>query len=264
MNKTEFQEFVWQKGRELYRDMPWRDEPTLYNVLVSELMLQQTQVARVLIKFNEFMATFPSIKELAEASLADVLRVWQGLGYNRRAKFLHEAAKQIVTSRKLPNTTEKLVALPGVGRNTAAAIMNYVYEAPTAYVETNIRTVYFQHFFNQKIDVADREILKLVEQTMDREHPREWFWALMDYGADLKSRGEGRLRMSKHYKKQSLLVGSRREMRGRIVTALAVRSRTKRELQHIVHADERFDTALEHLMNEGMIGVTGSMIHLTS
>ncbi|OYX38695.1 hypothetical protein B7Z00_01635 [Candidatus Saccharibacteria bacterium 32-50-10] len=138
MDRQEFQDTVWATARELYRAMPWRDDPSLYHVLVSEIMLQQTQVPRVMTKYAEFMRAFPALDSLASASLADVLGVWQGLGYNRRAKYLHLAAKQIV-ERGEPRTLEELVALPGVGTNTAAAIMNYVYRVPTAYIETNIR-----------------------------------------------------------------------------------------------------------------------------
>lgn len=258
----EFQELVWHKGRELYRDMPWRDEPIFYYVLVSEIMLQQTQVPRVLTKFAEFMERFPTIEDVAAASLADILRVWQGLGYNRRAKYLHEAAHFIAKSG-LPTTREELVNLPGIGQNTAAAIMNYVYEVPTAYVETNIRTVYFYHFFADRTDVSDEEVLEMVEMTIDREHPRAWFWALMDYGSELKSQGNGRLDTSRHYKKQSPLEGSVRQVRGKIITALSVRDYTQSELRDAVHADERFEKALNGLMHEKLVSIKNDMIHLT-
>lgn len=142
----DFQQLVQQKGKQLYRPMPWRERPTFYYVLVSEIMLQQTQVGRVLAKFTEFTRTFPTIDSLAATDLPRVLAVWQGLGYNRRAKYLHQAA-QAVAVNGTPNTQIKLMKLPGVGANTAAAILNYAYEIPTPFVETNIRTVYFHHFF---------------------------------------------------------------------------------------------------------------------
>lgn len=262
MDAREFRELVWERGHELYREMPWRDEPTFYHVLVSELMLQQTQVSRVLVKFTEFMNAFPSVDDLARASLADVLKVWQGLGYNRRAKFLHQAAKHIVT-HDTPRSIEKLVELPGVGRNTAAAIMNYVYELPSAYVETNIRTVYFKHFFSGATVISDKELLVKVDETMDSEHPREWFWALMDYGASLKAQGEGRLDVSKHYKKQTPLKGSVREVRGAILRELGARDMTRDELMVVLDADERFSSAYDGLCRDGLIAETGGCSHLT-
>lgn len=262
MEAKEFQELVWEKGHELYRDMPWRDEPTLYNVLVSELMLQQTQVSRVLVKFAEFMQAFPTMDALAAASLADVLRVWTGLGYNRRAKFLHESAREIIRSGA-PQTREALVKLPGIGANTAAAIMNYVYESPTPYVETNIRTVYFQHFFADHVAVSDKELLEIVARTMDREHPREWFWALMDYGTSLKAKGLGRLNTSKHYKKQSALKGSVREVRGQIIRTLGDRRLTNDELRRAVEADDRYERALSGLVSDGLVSKIDGALHLT-
>lgn len=242
--------------------MPWRDEPTFYYVLVSEIMLQQTQVPRVLVKFQEFITAFPTIDDLASASLAEVLVVWSGLGYNRRAKFLHEAAKQVAAHGQ-SKTAEALTALPGIGKNTAGAIMNYVYEVPTAFIETNIRTVYFHHFFANEQDIADKKLFEIVEQTMDREHPREWFWALMDYGAQLKSQGQGRLSTSKHHKKQSPLAGSLREMRGRIIRHLTQADASLDELKFAVRADERFDQALQGLLADGLVDNSADKIHLT-
>jgi len=262
MNTDEFRELVWQRSHELYRDMPWRDDPTFYYVLVSELMLQQTQVSRVLVKFDEFMKAFPSIEKLAEASLADVLRVWQGLGYNRRAKFLYEAAKY-VTLHGQPTTLEELVKLPGVGRNTAGALMNYVYEIPTPFIETNIRTVYLNHFFTGEKSVSDRELQKIVERTMDRDNPREWYWALMDYGVWLKGQGAGALTLSQHYRKQSPLKGSVREVRGQIIAQLTKHDYSLDQLSRKVEADERFAQALEGLLQDGLIEQTGEQIHLT-
>lgn len=255
MNTDEFRELVWTSGRELYRDMPWRDEPSPYHVLVSELMLQQTQVGRVIPKFEAFMKAFPTIEKLGESSLAEVLVLWSGLGYNRRAKYLWQTALEVGLrfDGELPRTQKELVSLPGIGPNTAAAILNYAYEIPTAFVETNIRTVYFHHFFEDRTDISDKEIVELVEQTIDREHPREWFWALMDYGSRLKSTAGGRLDQSKHYKKQSPLAGSPREMRGRIIRTLTLQELTTEALKHAVDADERFEPALQNLKDEHMV-----------
>lgn len=242
--------------------MPWRDDPSFYHVLVSELMLQQTQVDRVRVKFAEFMGTFPTIADLAKASLAEVLTVWQGLGYNRRAKYLHEAAKQ-VAQHGAPTTFEGLIGLPGIGRNTAGAIMNYVYEVPTTFIETNIRTVYFYHFFPEGRDISDAQLLEIVSATLDTQSPREWFYALMDYGAYLKKNGSGRLDTSRHYKKQSPLKGSVREVRGAIIRALASGPLGESELRQAVNADGRFEAAFRGLLKDGLITEMNGLVQLT-
>lgn len=262
MRGVKFQALIWQKGRELYRDMPWRTEPSFYNVLVSEVMLQQTQVPRVLVKFREFMMQFPSIEALAAASLSDVLVAWQGLGYNRRAKFLHEAAKYIVKEGE-PTAKEGLQLLPGIGKHTAGAMMNYVYDIPTPFIETNIRSVYFHHFFEGQTEIPDNEVLSLVEKTMDKEHPREWFWAVMDYGAWLKSQGKGAIMAGRHYRKQSPLRGSVREVRGQIIRVLAAGEMTVPTLKQQLNADGRFDAALGGLERERLVNIYHDTIYLT-
>lgn len=252
---TTFQQAVWDYFRAHERAMPWRENPSTYYVLVSELMLQQTQVPRVIPKFHEFMLRFPTIRELAEAPLADVLKAWNGLGYNRRAKFLWNAANMVVREfdGAIPDTYESLIKLPGVGPNTAGAILAYAFNFPAVFIETNIRTVYFHHFFMDQEVVSDHELRDVVEATMDREHPREWFWALMDYGSHLKQTAGARLDQSRHYKKQSPLAGSLREMRGAIIKALSNDTYGDEQLRDHVAADHRYDTALKALVDEGMI-----------
>lgn len=261
VSNDDFQELVWQKGRELYREMPWRQDTRPYHVLVSELMLQQTQVDRVIPKFHEFINAFPNEQVLAEASLSDVLRLWQGLGYNRRAKFLYEAAK--VINGKFPNSYEGLIKLPGVGKNTAGAILAYSFNQPSIFIETNIRTVYIHHFFADDFDVNDKEIIEKLEQTLDREHPREFYWALMDYGSHLKRSGVRNVAQSKHYKKQAPLRGSIREVRGRIISELASGDQSLPLLKKTMNADERFQKALEGLLSDGLISETNGIFHLT-
>ena len=251
MNTDDFRELIHQKGRELYRPMPWRDQPTLYYVLVSELMLQQTQVARVLTKFGEFTTAFPDIESLAAAELTEVLRAWQGLGYNRRAQYLHHAAQAIAAGAPV-TTLDDLVALPGIGVNTAGAIMNYAYQVPTPFIETNIRTVYLNHFFANQTAVADRDILPIIEQTMDRAQPRQWFWALMDYGSELKAQGKGKLSASRHYAKQSQFTGSLRQMRGEILRRY-VDGQSLAEITAELQDDPRFAAALDGLRRDGLI-----------
>lgn len=260
----EFQELIWQKSRELFREMPWRANTQPYYVMVSEIMLQQTQVDRVIPKFEAFIVAFPTIQSLADASLAEVLQLWSGLGYNRRAKFLHEAAKKIVNDFNgvFPETQEALVTLPGIGINTAGAILTYSFNQPVVFIETNVRTVYFYHFFQDHEAVSDSELKLLVEETIDTEHPREWYWALMDYGSYLKRQGAGFNSKSRHYKKQSPLKGSLREVRGQILKLLTVKQLDEKALRLELSADERFEPALASLEKEGLVERTNNALHL--
>jgi A/G-specific adenine glycosylase len=265
VNALEFNEEIWDKARKLYRTMPWRENTTPYYVLVSELMLQQTQVDRVIPKFELFMATFPTITELAKAPLSQVLTVWSGLGYNRRAKFLHEAAKKVVSDFRgvIPDTHEALVGLPGIGPNTAGAILAYSFNKPVVFIETNVRTVFFHYFFEDQSLVTDKELKELVEHTVDTEHPREWYWALMDYGSYLKKQGAGRIDKSSHYKKQTPLKGSIREVRGMILKALAKREYMIDELRAELPEDERYNASVKALMKEGFVKQDGQRLYLT-
>lgn len=263
MTPDEFKELIWQKGKELYRDMPWRRDTRPYYVLVSELMLQQTQVERVVPKFEAFIAAFPDEHTLARASLADALKLWQGLGYNRRAKFLHEAAKQIVALESFPSNQAELMSLPGVGKNTAGAILAYGFNQPATFIETNIRSVYLHHFFPDGEIVDDKELITLLEATIDKEHPREWYWALMDYGSELKRSGQGRLHQSRHYKKQPPLKGSVREVRGHIIKALAQQDMTQAQLARHLNSDGRFESALSGLLHDGLVMRSANKLHLT-
>lgn len=262
MNTTEFQRLLRQMGEELYRDMPWRQDTRAYYVLVSELMLQQTQVDRVIPKFQAFIAAFPDERHLAQASLADVLKLWQGLGYNRRAKFLHEAAKKIVELGVFPDDEAGLVALPGVGKNTAGAIMAYAFNQPAFFIETNVRAVYIHHFFADSDTVDDTEIRVLLEQTIDHDDPRHFYWALMDYGSYLKKQGVRPAR-SRHYKKQSPLKGSVREVRGQIIAILSEGATTMSFLAVRYEGDERFAQALNGLIADGLVMLDDDAVYLT-
>lgn len=242
--------------------MPWRQDTRPYYVLVSELMLQQTQVDRVIPKFEAFIAAFPSEHELAAASLADVLRLWQGLGYNRRAKFLHEAAKRVVEIGEFPHDEAGLMTLPGVGKNTAGAILAYAFNKPALYIETNIRAVYIHHFFADSELVDDKDIYSLLKQTIDDTNPRHFYWALMDYGSWLKKQGV-RPGRSRHYKKQSPLKGSVREIRGQILAALSTSDYSEAALRGQVTDDERFVPAVAGLIKDGLVVKTGGKLHLT-
>jgi len=215
---------VWKYYKENGRHtLPWRKTKNPYRILVSEVMLQQTQVARVTMKYKEFVRQFPTLHTLAQASLRDVLVAWQGLGYNRRAKLLHELAKRVVKDYRgcIPKTAQELMELPGIGLYTSSAVCVFAYNTPFPLIETNVRTVLFHHFFRERDKVSDSELLPIVEKILNREKPREWYWALMDYGAYLKAQGIKMNSKSVHYVKQSAFKGSSREVRGAIVRALS-------------------------------------------
>ena len=228
-------------------------------------MLQQTQVARVIPKFAAFIAAFPDTKTLAAAPLADVLVLWSGLGYNRRAKFLHESAKMIEREfgGTMPATLAELQTLPGVGANTAGAIMTYAYNQPVPFVETNVRTVYLHHFFADETEVTDAQIRDLLQKTLPPNSPREFYWALMDYGTHLKAAGVRNNAKSRHYKKQSALEGSLRQMRGLIVRDLTARDLAITELLDRYGDDARFAPAFEGLQKDGLIQQNNTEVHLT-
>ncbi len=271
---------VWRKGRAAFRrrvwtfyrthrrDFPWRT-PHLrerkdgsidpYRILVSEIMLQQTQTARVVEKYREFITRFPSLTSLAEAPLANVLRAWQGLGYNRRAKALHEAAKVVVREHRgrIPRSREQLLSLPGIGPYTATSIRAFAFNEPDLALETNIRTVLLHHFFSGRDRVGDDELLACAAIVFDLHHPREWYTALMDYGAHLKRQGIRLNDRSPHYTKQAAFKGSAREVRGAILAQLAATARTERQLRTLPFAHTRIFEALESLACDGLIEQRG-------
>jgi len=186
---------------------------------VSEVMLQQTQVERVAPFYKKFMREFPTPTALTRAPLKKVLRVWSGLGYNRRALYLQRAAQKMVREHdgQVPRSIAELDALPGIGEATAAAICAYAYNAPVVFVETNIRTVFLHHFFPKRNKVRDREILEVVKHTLPKSKIREWYAGLMDYGTHLKEKHGNQNVRSAHYTKQKPFVGSVRHMRGELL-----------------------------------------------
>lgn len=266
----DFQEQVWDyyahHGR---NDLPWRQpEPDgsfdPYKIMVSEIMLQQTQVSRVVTKYQEYLAAFPDISTLAAASFGDVLKVWSGLGYNRRAKFLLEAAKDVNerNSGRMPDTVDELVALPGIGPNTAAAILVYAFNQPQVFIETNIRSVFIHHFFAHKDAVSDKELLPYIEQALDRETPREWYWALMDYGSYLKSITPNPSRRSKHHVTQSAFEGSARQLRAKLLRSLLIGAKSHQQIVLEMN-DDRIGAVLMALEKEGLIEVKNKHYYLT-
>lgn len=255
-----FQKQLYDYYREHGRhDLPWRQPEAdgsfdAYKIMVSEVMLQQTQVFRVIPKFTDFIRLFPTIDSLAKAELGAVLRTWSGLGYNRRAKFLHQAARQIRQDYmgNVPQDPEELVRLPGIGPNTAAAIVVYSFNQPMIFIETNIRTVFIHHFFPGRTAVTDKAILEIVQTTLDHDNPRTWYWSLMDYGTYLKQTVGNLNKASKSYAKQSTFHGSRRQIRGRIIRVLGERTQSQTALAKLID-DDRFPDILQELLSEGLV-----------
>jgi A/G-specific adenine glycosylase len=244
-------------------DLPWRETFEPYQVLVSELMLQQTQVARVIPKFTAFLATFPTLSALATADLSDVLRHWQGLGYNRRAKFLWQCAQTVVgqPGGVLPRERSDLLKLPGVGTYTASAIQVFAYNQPVTLIETNVRQVYIHHYFSGCTEVKESDLVALVSDTVDTTNPRDWYAALMDYGAHLKTVHGNNTRVLSQYRSQPIFLGSRRAVRGAVLRHLSAGPQTANALQQSIH-DERVGAVLVTLEAEGLITRNGRAYRL--
>lgn len=234
-----FVEFVAKKGRELYRDLPWRRTYDPYAIWISEVMLQQTQVSRVDGRWQRWLERFPTVDALAAAAPSDVLEEWQGLGYNRRALSVHRAAQAISEAGGVfPQDPKELVKLPGIGPATAAGIRAFAFNLHGVYLETNVRTVFLHELYPQAEGVPDSELVPLVELTcpasaadaVDADGaandatteltPRSWYYALLDYGAYLKKTIPNPSRRSKSHVKQSRFEGSHRQKRAELLRVL--------------------------------------------
>lgn len=259
-----FQKTIMQFYKKNRRSFSWRDDISDYKVFVSEVMLQQTQAGRVEGYFGRFISMYPTFQALAKAKTGDLLQLWKGLGYNRRALNLREAA--IIISNQfhgeLPHDVDVIDSFPGIGRATACSILVFSKNVPISFIETNIRRVFLHYFFQKSKEgsVADREILPLVEQTMLRKAPRDWFYALMDYGSFLKKEFGNANKKSKMYVKQSKFEGSRREVRGWILKKLlenkGIRSRKVFLDEIMMKFPKRKDEAedlLKELEKEGFV-----------
>ncbi|HEY4507696.1 MAG TPA: A/G-specific adenine glycosylase [Candidatus Paceibacterota bacterium] len=253
------------------RDLPWRRTRDPYKILVSEAMLQQTQVPRVVPKFLSFIGQFPTPHALAGAPLSAVLAAWQGLGYNRRAKNLWHAAQTIAKEHhgKVPKTYQGLVDLPGVGDYTAGAILAFAFGRSRPIIETNVRTVIIHHFYRRKRNVTDREILSIVAQTLRGEDPRNYYAAIMDYGAYLKSTVGNVSHRSYHHAtvKKTAYRGSTRQIRGAALRTLVsgpatLASLAKKVARELGVAAELVKNAAASLLGEGLAVKTDGKLTL--
>lgn len=253
----DFQKKMYEYYRKYGRNLPWRKTKDPYKIVVSEIMLQQTQVSRVLKKYNMFIRLFPDIKSLAQASLRSILEEWQGLGYNRRALALKKLAEEVVErfDGSIPSNEESLRSLPGIGPYTACAVCVFAFNKPSVFIETNIRSVFIYHFFSDRTSVKDFEIIPLIAQTLDTEQSRQWYYALMDYGALLKTGMINPNRKSAHYTQQSPFRGSDRQIRGMVLKLLIDHEKLSETelLAKITAENERIRTIFTKLVKEGII-----------
>jgi A/G-specific adenine glycosylase len=261
-----FQQFIWNFYAHNKREFAWRNNADPYSIVVSEIMLQQTQTHRVILKYEQFIDLFPTFACLAQVTLAQVLAAWQGLGYNRRAKFLHQIAQKVVSEfgGLLPEDPSVLQTFPGIGKATAASIAAFAFNKPTVFIETNIRAVFIHSFFQDRIDVHDNELFPLIAATVDQHNPREWYYALMDYGVYLKKLNPNPSRKSKHHVVQSKFEGSDRQIRGMIVrTVLEHGSLHKDNLLGLINKEaERVAMILDQLQQEQLIIIENDLIRI--
>lgn len=261
-----FRKKIYTYYRKYGRDLPWRKTLNPYHILVSEIMLQQTQVERVLEKYDEFIKAFPDFPSLARASLRKLITVWQGMGYNRRALALRSLAQTLMNEHhgKLPSDPEDLIALPGIGRYTAGAVAAFAFNQPVLFIDTNIRRVFIHTFLHDQENIKDEDILPLIQQTIDASDPRTWYNALMDYGAMLKREQINPNRRSAHYQRQSPFENSNRQIRGRILKVLVEESPlTRSQIMKKSGMDpERVKLNLVELSNEGFIKKQGKFFSL--
>jgi A/G-specific adenine glycosylase len=256
-----FQQKIYDYYSRHKRDFSWRTDISAYRIFISEVMLQQTQTARVVFKFQQWIDKFPDFQALANASNHEVLATWQGLGYNSRGLRLLKAAQIVMDTfqGRLPDTLEDLESLPGIGPNTAGSISAFAFNKPVVFIETNIRTVFLHEFFSDKELVCDKEILNLVGQTVDKVNPRDWYYALMDYGVYLKKELKINNKKSKQYTRQSKFIGSSRQVRGAIIKILSkIKKLPEEDLfflleQELPDNKNSFDAILKELIKEKLV-----------
>src|SRR3954463_4619621 len=270
---------VWDWYEPRARAYAWRrGKPNAYRTLVSELMLQQTQASRVEPLFRAFLRRFPTVASLASASRADVVRAWAGLGYNRRAVYLHAAAHAVVRDHggRVPVDPQALRSLPGVGPYTAAAVASIAGGVPVAAIDVNVRRVVRRVGFGDT-EPPGRAIDALADRWVDADDPGGWNQALMDLGREHCSavprcdgcplRHSCRWRRShlagapieRGVKRQAPFIGSRREGRGRVVDVLRTRaSAAPAALARTTGFDaSRVGQALDGLVRDGVVERSG-------
>ncbi len=262
------------------RDLPWRQTRDPWAVLVSEVMLQQTQVPRVIPKWHAFLDAFPTTEVCAAAPLGDVLRLWQGLGYPRRARNLHAAAAAVEQLGMFPATLEGLLALPGVGAYTARAVLAFAFEADAAVVDTNIARI-FARYHGRRL--TTREVQRLADDAAPLGDAWAWNQCLMDLGAVLCRptspscadcplagscawHGEGEdpaVGSAGVSRTQARFDGSHRQARGRLMKALSQSAVRRSDAAIVMQRDRNTaDALVTALVAEGLVVCQGELLQL--
>ncbi|MGA9530819.1 MAG: hypothetical protein WBQ73_02915 [Candidatus Babeliales bacterium] len=250
------------------RYFPWRMTDDSYAIFVSEVMLQQTQTERVVRKYEQFMQHFPSWQSVAQSSLHEIMKLWQGLGYNRRARVVFEGAQKIVNVYQglMPSDPVILETFYGIGAATAGSLCAFAYNMPTVFIETNIRSVFLHTFFNKGMKVTDAVLMPLIAQTLDQTNPREWYYALMDYGVFLKKNGPNPSLRSAHHTKQKRFIGSDRQLRGKIIVLLTQADKQKLPLNFIIKMlrsnDQKIKKLIQDLIKEKLLQENKGMLSI--
>jgi A/G-specific adenine glycosylase len=251
------------------RDLPWRRTRDPYAILVSEVMLQQTQVDRVIPKWRAWLEQFPTLHDLASASRAEAIRAWQGLGYNLRAVRLHAIACQAVADfgGELPRSVEQLMQLNGIGRYTASAVACFAYGTSVAPVDTNVRRV-LSRVFSVKPD----EVESMAQSVVPDGEAYAWSQALMDLGATLCRPREplclvcpllsecGGPRATARHASQGAFRGSNRYVRGRILDEL--RECASVPLHELVARHDGRRDLVERLAADGLVEIESDVVRL--
>jgi A/G-specific adenine glycosylase len=264
-----FSQAVWTFYQQQPRCFPWRETSDPYAVLLSELMLQQTQTERVLPKYEEFLAVWPDFQAMAASSLLEVLARWKGLGYNRRALALRSIASATESfGWTLPEDYTRLLQFPMIGPSTAAAILAFCYDRPSIYLETNIRRVLIHQFFPGEEKVVDKDLRPILQRLVDVQSDfKHWYYALMDLGVHLKKNLVNPNRRSAHYVRQGRFENSNRQLRGMLLLLFTERGRLRRDqlYESLAFEPERIDECLEALRKEGFVqDLTGRDVALSA
>jgi len=254
---TTFREMIfrwWKKNR---RDLPWRHTRDPYKIAVSEIMLQQTQVPRVIPKYLEFIGEYPTVFDLAKASSASVLRIWKGMGYNRRALYLRDIAKIVVKNYqgKMPKDEKLLAKLPGMGTYTARAILVFAYGQEVCCVDTNIRKI-ITHFFFDDLPQKPETIQSVADELIPKGKSWDWHQALMDYGT--LEMPNVKYQMVNNRKKSVPFRQTNRFYRGRIIDMLRERKYPEMKLINRIHdqygkQEYEIQSIINSLVKDGLV-----------
>lgn len=241
--------FTWFEKNK--KDYPWRQTTDPYHIMVSEFMLQQTQTGRVVPKYEAFIERFPTLESLATAENRDVLELWSGLGYNRRAIWLKEAAQTIHPLGEFPKTPKELKKIKGIGDYTSRAILIFTYNQDIATVDTNIRRIFIHEGFASQ-ETSDKELFQIAEKLLPHGKSKEYHSALMDYGNTILTSAKTKI---KPKTVQGKFAGSNRQYRGRIVKYLTGHLMgTKAEIiKNCQVPEEKIDQILSKLEKDGLI-----------